>query len=56
VWSVLRSFRSAGRLLWTVAETDSAVTRLGIGDLNHDGAMDIVYAGGLGQPDTMTRI
>lgn len=34
-------------LLGTLAESDAAAVRLGIGDLNHDGVMDIVYTGGV---------
>jgi hypothetical protein len=43
-------------LLGTLAECDAAAVRLSIGDLNHDGAMDIVYTGGLSSSGDETQV
>jgi hypothetical protein len=44
------------RLLGTITETDIAAARLSIGDMNHDGCMDIIFTGGLSQAGDETKI
>lgn len=43
-------------LLGTLAESDAAEVRLSIGDLNHDGVMDVVYTGGTSPSGDETTI
>jgi hypothetical protein len=43
-------------LLGTLAESDAAAVRLSIGDLNHDGVMDIVYTGGVSASGDETQV
>jgi hypothetical protein len=43
-------------LLGTLAECDAAAVRLAIGDLNHDGVMDIVFTGGVSASGDETQV
>jgi hypothetical protein len=43
-------------LLGSLAESDAAAVRLSIGDLNHDGLMDIVYTGGVSPSGDETHV